>query len=41
MATVQRKEEKEEDRKESHIHFICADKDYNSVINIAKFLREY
>lgn len=32
---------KAEQRKESHIHFICKYKDYSSTINIAKFLREY
>ena len=33
--------ERDKQRKESHIHFICKYKDYNSTINIAKFLREY
>jgi hypothetical protein len=33
--------EKEEYRKESHIHFICKYKDYDSTIDIAKFLRGY
>lgn len=28
-------------RKESHIHFICKDKNYNNTINITKFLKEY
>lgn len=32
---------REEQRKESHIHFTCADKRYSDTINIAKFLREY
>jgi negative regulator of genetic competence, sporulation and motility len=41
MARVPGKEEKEEQRKESHVHFICKYKDYRSTINIAKFLREY
>jgi len=27
--------------KESHIHFTCADKDYNNTVKIAKVLREY
>lgn len=27
--------------KESHIHFTCLDKDYNSTVTIAKLLREY
>ena len=27
--------------KESHIHFTCADKDYNSTLKIANLLREY
>ena len=39
MARIQGKEE--EYRKESHIHFDCPNKDYNSIIKIAKFLREY
>lgn len=30
-----------EQEKESHIHFTCADKDYNNTLKIAKFLREY
>lgn len=32
---------KEEERKESHIHFACSNRNYKSIINITKFLREY
>lgn len=28
-------------RKESHIHFKCENKNYNNILRIAKFLREY
>ncbi len=40
LATIPGKQYKKEEL-ESHIHFTCLNKDYNSTIKIAKFLREY
>ncbi len=40
LASVPGKQYKKEEL-ESHIHFTCLNKDYNSTVKIAKLLREY